>query len=294
MEIEFAVDNSRLSYETVQFLEHVVLTVTLEVRDYGEQYTVDDFVVFHGRVGNDTERLIEWLSDPHPRRGDIQIKLTSPQNTTSTLLPYRDFDFVNAEGYDDWPFMTVHNWGENPHGTWSLRISYKSSSGYVRVSGANLTLYGSWQIPESVRAIPVQCHEACARGCWGEGSTGCDVCANLRLDTTLECVDECPPGSVAYRSYCLSGDSSSSEESAATDATTLGEEGEEEAEEEGDEEADTELNIPILLSMIVAAMILVVLLIVLSLLILIARQRYRSSKQTSFSRLKESITSTSV
>ena len=87
--------------------------------------------------------IYDWLEDSHPRRGDIKIELTSPQGTKSVLLPYRNYDFVNAEGYDDWPFMSVHFWGENPIGTWTLKITYKSTSGYVSMSGLSMTLYGT-------------------------------------------------------------------------------------------------------------------------------------------------------
>ena len=261
--------------------------MTLEIGDYGRQYTVDDFFTYHDRTGNTTEKLIEWLTDPHPRRGDIQIQLTSPQNTTSTLLPYRDFDFVNDEGYDNWPFMSVHNWGEDPTGTWTMRISYKSSSGYVRVSGVNLELYGTWRTPGVVRAIPDRCHETCGRGCWGEGPTGCDVCANLRLDTTLECVDNCPPGFTEYHSYCLSSEDSRSNISTATDS----EETQSEGESEDESEDTSDLNVPILLSCTVAALIVVFLVVIFSLVTLIACGHYRNTRQTQFSRLKESITS---
>ena len=245
---------------------------------------MDDFINFHGRIGNDTDRLTEWLTDPHPRRGDIQIQLISPQNTTSTLLPYRDFDFVNDEGFDNWPFMTVHNWGENPNGTWRVKISYKSTLGSVHVSKADLTLYGTWKTPESVGAIPARCHEACARGCWGEDSTDCDVCANLRLDTTLECVEECPPGFVEYHSYCLSEEASSSEP-VATTATTTG------AETQSEGESASDLSIPLLLSLTVAALILVFLIVIFFLVILIACRHTRKAKQTPFSRLRENIAS---
>ena len=283
MEIEFNVDNSRLSYETVQFVEHVVVTVTLEIEDTGRRYAVEDFYEYRQRLGNnrnDMDLLVEWLSDAHPRRGDIEIQLTSPQGSTSTLLPHRDFDFVNDEGYDDWPFMSVHFWGENPHGTWTLRISYKSTSGSVRASGVNMKLYGTWKTPDSVRAIPEQCHEACARGCWGETSAECDVCADLRLETTLECVEECPNGYREYTSYCLSEKSQTSD-SVPDDPTA-------ENESEGGSKG---LNVSVLLSSIAGALILVFFVVVVLFVVLITRQHYCKTRQASFSRLRENIAS---
>ncbi|XP_024940569.1 furin-like protease 1 isoform X2 [Cephus cinctus] len=55
------------------------------------------------------------------RRGDLQIQLTSPQGTKSTLLAKRPHDISKA-GFMQWPFMSVHTWGERPHGTWKLEI----------------------------------------------------------------------------------------------------------------------------------------------------------------------------
>ncbi|KAF7990056.1 hypothetical protein HCN44_008999 [Aphidius gifuensis] len=55
------------------------------------------------------------------RRGDLMITLTSPQGTKSTLLAKRSNDISKA-GFHQWPFMSVHTWGERPHGTWRLVI----------------------------------------------------------------------------------------------------------------------------------------------------------------------------
>uniref|UniRef100_A0A914ELW8 P/Homo B domain-containing protein n=1 Tax=Acrobeloides nanus TaxID=290746 RepID=A0A914ELW8_9BILA len=56
-----------------------------------------------------------------PKRGDIQIYLTSPKGTRSTLLAKRSRD-TSRTGFRDWAFMTTHNWGETAYGTWTLEI----------------------------------------------------------------------------------------------------------------------------------------------------------------------------
>ena len=72
-----------------------------------------------------------------PKRGDIQIYLTSPagtigrelmswritlvSGTKSTLLTKRARDTSRA-GFTDWAFMTTHNWGEKSAGLWTLEI----------------------------------------------------------------------------------------------------------------------------------------------------------------------------
>ena len=55
------------------------------------------------------------------KRGDIEIKITSPAGTTSTLLAVRPMD-NSRSGFANWPFMTVHDWGEQPNGYWELTV----------------------------------------------------------------------------------------------------------------------------------------------------------------------------
>lgn len=54
-------------------------------------------------------------------RGNLRILLTSPMGTTSTLLFERPRDIVKSN-FDDWPFLSVHFWGEKAEGRWSLQI----------------------------------------------------------------------------------------------------------------------------------------------------------------------------
>lgn len=55
------------------------------------------------------------------RRGDIHIYLISPAGTRATLVAERAMDNSRA-GFVNWPFMSVHSWGENPDGKWKLEI----------------------------------------------------------------------------------------------------------------------------------------------------------------------------
>ena len=55
------------------------------------------------------------------RRGDMHIYLTSPSGTRATLLAQRPMD-NSRQGFQKWPFMSVHSWGENPDGEWKLEI----------------------------------------------------------------------------------------------------------------------------------------------------------------------------
>ena len=162
--------NSTVNYDgSIQYLEHVVAVMTLEV------------------TGN---------------RGDITVDLTSPSGTASTLLSQRPFDGYDPEGYNDWPFMSVMFWGEDPTGEWTLTVSSLGSVISVRVSGVKVTFYGVSSTPEAVAKIPDRCHSDCRRGCAGEGSDLCDSCVNLRNAYTLECINKCPPSYTERNGYC--------------------------------------------------------------------------------------------
>ena len=182
-----------------------MINMSLDVRGYSESFDYSDF---NSLDKSNDNRVQAWLENEHPRRGDIQVLLTSPQQTSSVLLPFRRHDFVNADGYSAWAFMSVRHWGENPLGQWTLGVIFNSSEGFTEVSGIKMDLFGTSEVPESVKGIPTHCDTQCARGCSGEGPQNCDVCRQLRVATTLECVAACPLGTTIsehHPGYCLFG-----------------------------------------------------------------------------------------
>ncbi|XP_048513819.1 furin-like protease 1 isoform X2 [Athalia rosae] len=80
------------------------------------------------------------------RRGDLQIQLTSPQGTKSTLLAKRPHD-VSKAGFNQWPFMSVHTWGERPHGVWKLEI-HNEGRLLATLQEWKLVLYGTETSPD--------------------------------------------------------------------------------------------------------------------------------------------------
>ena len=177
------------------------MTMSLEVGGYTQSFDESDY---NSLDKTNRDQVNAWLESDHPRRGDIQVILSSPQQTRSILLPFRRYDFVNTEGYRDWPFMSVLHWGEIPLGQWTLAVHFNSSEGFVEVSGVSMQLYGTAEESEAVRSIPAQCHPECRRGCSGEGPQSCDTCQRFRVAATLECVAVCPPGTTAaFDGYCL-------------------------------------------------------------------------------------------
>ena len=108
-------------------------------------------------------------------RGDIYITLQSPSATTSTLLFKRPYDTDRTDGYSSWPFVSVHFWGEEPLGSWTLAVHYDGTSGQIILSGLSMTIYGTASIPMAVaQTTPT----SCGRGYYRNAST-------------LECMNSC-------------------------------------------------------------------------------------------------------
>jgi len=134
-------------------------------------------------------------------RKDLSIHLTSPLGTNSILLPFRPYDLF-SEGFLQWPFMTVQSWGETPNGIWTLTIEVRGRA-RVELTGLELILYGTLSIPLSVQSIPTACHAQCLRGCAREGAQYCDACKHFRIVSTLECVAQCPEGTLVNGDLCM-------------------------------------------------------------------------------------------
>jgi len=86
---------------------------------------------------------VEWaevvLQATHPRRGELEVVLVSPDGTESILAEPRD-DF--SANYD-WTFTSARHWGESSTGEWTLRVSDISSDNTGTLDSAELRLYGT-------------------------------------------------------------------------------------------------------------------------------------------------------
>ena len=182
----------------VRFIEHTIAQLSLGFVGVTEDY-----------INNEYQDLDDYLYDndntsyilPLRNRGDLQIELLSPSGTRSILLPYRNYDVVPGM-YRNWPFMSVHFWGENPAGQWTLTVRHRGRNGTVSLVVHNVTFYGTADIPAAVQRIPTQCDPMCARGCAAAGPEFCDACDNLRNADTLECINRCPSGYTEKNGYC--------------------------------------------------------------------------------------------
>ncbi|XP_019387260.1 PREDICTED: neuroendocrine convertase 1 [Crocodylus porosus] len=88
----------------------------------------------------------------YSRRGDLHVTLTSPSGTSTVLLAERERD-KSPNGFKNWDFMSVHTWGENPAGTWVLRITDVSRriQNEGRIVNWKLILHGTSVQPEHMK-----------------------------------------------------------------------------------------------------------------------------------------------
>lgn len=80
--------------------------------------------------GNKIDRLehvVAHITFDCTRRGEVELLMTSPQGTQSKLLTKRRHDISSVRSFS-WKFMSLHYWGENPSGTWSLKMSVKDTT----------------------------------------------------------------------------------------------------------------------------------------------------------------------
>lgn len=72
--------------------------------------------------------------------GQLDITLTSPSGTVSRLSESHS-DTSNL--YTNWTFSTVRNWGENPNGSWTLKVADRKAGTTGSLTFAEVTVFGS-------------------------------------------------------------------------------------------------------------------------------------------------------
>jgi hypothetical protein len=116
-------DNSAVKQISQLYIYNFICHIFRSISGRGIQVTVTTT----GCLG-DPKHTIRYLEHVQVRasmnyehRGDLILHLVSPNGTRSTLLPKRPSDQKNDK-FDDWPFMSVHFWGEKPVGEWKFVI----------------------------------------------------------------------------------------------------------------------------------------------------------------------------
>lgn len=79
------------------------------------------------------------VSATHTWRGDLRFRLTSPDGTVSDFQRRPD-DFGTS--FSNWVFTSVAHWGEQPNGTWTLRVSDEAAVDTGSLTAWSLRIHG--------------------------------------------------------------------------------------------------------------------------------------------------------
>ncbi|XP_076350282.1 neuroendocrine convertase 1-like [Tachypleus tridentatus] len=115
-------------------------------------------VAFVTNACKDTNNDINFLEHvevtvdiEYNNRGALDIFLLSPSGSVSMLLSRRQKD-ISSLGFRNWTFLTVHLWGENPKGNWSLLVRDKYGENYYgHINNVTLTFHGTRDQPDHMK-----------------------------------------------------------------------------------------------------------------------------------------------
>ena len=178
------------------------------------------------------EHVVCRVTMQHNPRGSLHLVLISPMGTRSSLLLPRPKD-RSDKSFDNWPFLSVHFWGEPANGTWTLEVTHNGAKGNRKHPGKvkswQLLLYGTADVaplavpeditdeeifddleeeenvetaegPQDIDYVPTVsikedgCHPECANGCLKD-SPASDMCnACQHFNMSGYCVPACPQG----------------------------------------------------------------------------------------------------
>uniref|UniRef100_A0A4X2LJA8 Proprotein convertase subtilisin/kexin type 4 n=1 Tax=Vombatus ursinus TaxID=29139 RepID=A0A4X2LJA8_VOMUR len=135
------------------------------------------------------EHVQVQLSLTYSRRGDLEITLTSPMGTHSTLVAVRPLD-TSSRGYKNWIFMSTHFWDENPQGIWTLELENKGNYyNFGTLQSYTLILYGTEE-DTLARKLNTQVIGECLRL---DTKGLCQECTSPYYILGHLCLSYCPP-----------------------------------------------------------------------------------------------------
>ncbi|KAI3654509.1 hypothetical protein MP228_000563 [Amoeboaphelidium protococcarum] len=114
---------SLLSKSMVDALQGSITIAAGEIVKVDITVSQDDLTMDNSGYGNiqSIEHVQLFMDIEHPQRGQLSVELISPSQTSSILAMPRPND-DDTTGIRKWTFMTVRNWGESPHGKWTIII----------------------------------------------------------------------------------------------------------------------------------------------------------------------------
>ncbi|HEY1049420.1 MAG TPA: S8 family serine peptidase [Prosthecobacter sp.] len=110
------------------------------------------------------EHVLLSLRVTHPRRGDLDIRVTAPSGTSSTVFLPHALD-TNANIALSFPFLSVRHWGENLQGSWTVTVSDRAAASTGTLDDVKLEFFGTRATP--LATTPVITSPAAVSGAQG-------------------------------------------------------------------------------------------------------------------------------
>lgn len=140
------------------------------------------------------EHVVVTISYKASFRGDVEFYLDSPSGTQTKIFSSRYYDSASSE--ITWDFMSVHTWGEDPEGEWTLTMSDAYGGTSMELNYWKIKFYGT--VTDPLAGEP-------AAGALGGSCTDSNDCSGLTdggcLDDGKICV-VCNNGYRVLSSFC--------------------------------------------------------------------------------------------
>ncbi|KAK3589908.1 hypothetical protein CHS0354_034921 [Potamilus streckersoni] len=125
-------------------------------------------------------------------RGYVELELVSPAGTWSKLMSQRRYDIGDSR-QQEWTFMSIQFWGEDPKGNWTFSIKIPSSQ-TGNLTAWQLILYGTTEDP--LAGIPTCDESPCENGgsCVSKSKYDISICLCAPGYTGKKCetdINEC-------------------------------------------------------------------------------------------------------
>lgn len=117
-------------------LTSAVTSVGTSIPDSGGAAVTDTIQMTSDIVLESVEVI---LNASHNRRGDLEVLLTSPAGTVSTLAEQHA---DSSNDYSAWSFSTVHSWGEDSFGNWTISVRDARSGTTGTLDDWQLVMHG--------------------------------------------------------------------------------------------------------------------------------------------------------
>ncbi|XP_060584050.1 proprotein convertase subtilisin/kexin type 6-like [Ruditapes philippinarum] len=129
------------------------------------------------------EHVIVTIRYRASRRGNVEFYLDSPSGTRSKI--FRSITNDSSSSSITWDFMSVHTWGENPEGNWTLTMSDANVGTSMNLYYWSIQFYGT--VTDPLAGIPAagefgglcidsaECSALTDGGCLQDGKI-CVVC----------------------------------------------------------------------------------------------------------------------